>query len=104
MPLAPNAGPATSAVVVAGQYRIPRSEGPVAGKNRVEVEADLNLGFALDNEAAYAKRGGKPLPPNPIPPEFNLQSQLVIDVKADTDNTYDVAVPKRRHAAVRPQH
>jgi len=101
-PIAPNQGPATSAMVAAGEYSIPQNEGPVVGKNRVEVEADLNLGFALDDEAAFAKRGGKPLPPNPIPPQFNRESQLVVEVKRGEENTYDVAVPAARNTAALP--
>src|SRR5262245_32760488 len=66
-PTSPNHGPAVSTRVTAGRYKFSREEGPVVGQNRVEIEADLNLGFALDDEAAFAKHG-KPLPPNPIPP------------------------------------
>lgn len=103
-PVAPNQGPATSAVIAEGAYSIPQNEGPVVGKNRVEVEADWNLGFALDDEAAFAKRGGKPLPPNPIPPQFNRESQLVVEVKRGEENTYDVTVPAARHTAARPSY
>jgi hypothetical protein len=92
-PAAPNQGPATSARIEAGQYKIAKSEGPIVGKNRVEVEADLNLGFPIDDEAAFAKRGGKPLPPNPIPPAFNSQSNLTADVKAGEENAFDIAIP-----------
>lgn len=103
-PVAPNQGPATSAVITAGEYKIPKDEGPVIGSNRVEVEADLNLGFALDDEASFAKRGGKPLPPNPIPPQFNRDSQLVVEVKPGAENSYDVTVPQSRHAAARAKY
>jgi hypothetical protein len=103
-PIAPNHGPATSAMIAEGVYSIPQNEGPVVGKNRVEVEADLNLGFALDDEAAFAKRGGKPLPPNPIPPQFNRESQLVVEVQPGAENTYDVTVPAARHTAARPSY
>lgn len=92
-PLAPNHGPAASARVAAGEYKLSISDGPVVGQNRVEVEADLNLGFPIDDEAAFAKRGGKPLPPNPIPPAFNKQSGVIADVKAGEENTYDIAMP-----------
>ena len=98
-PISPNQGPATSAVVTAGEYEIPEEDGPVVGANRVEVEAELNLGFAIDDEAAFAKRGGKPLPPNPIPPRFNRESQLVVEVKAGEENSYDISIPQSRHAA-----
>jgi hypothetical protein len=103
-PVAPNQGPATSAVITAGEYKIPKDEGPVVGNNRVEIEAELNLGFAIDDEAAFAKRGGKPLPPNAIPPQFNRDSQLVVEVKAGEDNSYDVTVPQSRHAAARASY
>ncbi len=48
-PVAPNQGPAASARIEAGQYNLDAQEGPVVGPNRVEVEADLKLGFALDD-------------------------------------------------------
>jgi hypothetical protein len=98
-PLAPNQGPAASARIINGEYRLPKAEGPVVGQNRVEVEADLNLGFAIDDEAAFAKRGGKPLPPNPIPPAFNTQSTLTVEVKAGEENKFDVLIPAATHAA-----
>ena len=103
-PIAPNQGPATSAAITAGEYKIRKADGPVVGQNRVEVEADLNLGFAIDDEAAYAKRGAKPLPPNAIPAQFNRDSQLVVEVKAGEDNSYDVIVPQPRHAAGRANY
>ena len=64
----------------------------------------MNLGFAIDDEAAFAKRGGKPLPPNPIPPQFNRDSQLVVEVKSGEENNYDVAVPQSAHAAARAKY
>jgi hypothetical protein len=73
----------------------------VTGQNRVEVEADLNLGFALDDEAAFAKRGGRPLPPNPVPPAFNSQSTLTADVKSGAENTFDISIPATGQAARR---
>jgi hypothetical protein len=100
-PIAPNQGPAASARIAAGQYKLAANEGPVVGANRVEVEADLNLGFAIDDEAAFARRGGRPLPPNSIPPAFNSQSTLTADVKAGGENSYDFAIPARGQSARR---
>jgi hypothetical protein len=97
-PVAPNKGPATSARITAGEYKLPKSEGPVIGQNLVQVEADLNPGFAIDDEAAFAKRGGKPLPPNPIPIAFNKHSTLTVEVKAGEQNQFDVAIPGRNQA------
>jgi hypothetical protein len=95
----PESGPTVSTVVVDGQYELPRAEGPVVGRNRVEVEAELGLGFAIDDEAAFAARGGKPLPQNPIPPAFNKQSTLAVDVKAGETTNYDVSVPAATQTA-----
>ncbi len=89
----PAQGPTVSAVIVNGEYQLPRHEGPIAGANRVEVEADLNLGFAIDNEAAFAKRGGRPLPPNPVPQAFNRDSKLTIDVRSGEDHSLDITIP-----------
>ncbi|MCU0879510.1 MAG: hypothetical protein MUF06_17160 [Pirellulaceae bacterium] len=93
VPVSPNSGPAASAIVVDGQYTLDRAAGPIVGQNRVEVEAELDLGFALDDEAAFAARGGKPLPPNPIPPAFNKQSTLAVEIQAGETTNFDVAIP-----------
>jgi hypothetical protein len=95
VPVTPNEGPATTARIVNGKYELPHREGPVVGTNRVEVAADVNLGFALDDEQAFAKYGRR-MPPNPIPPQYNQQSQLVVEVAEDTENTFNVAVPVTR--------
>jgi hypothetical protein len=93
VPIAPNTGPAVSAVVVDGQYTLARDAGPIVGQNRVEVEAELDLGFAIDDEAAFAARGGKPLPPNPVPAAFNKQSTLAVEIQEGETTNFDVAVP-----------
>jgi hypothetical protein len=95
VPAAPLEGPAVSAVIAGGAYELPRNEGPLVGPHRVEVEADPDLGFALDDEQAYAARGRRPLPPGPIPPAFNRQSQLAVDIQPG-DNTFHVAIPAGR--------
>jgi hypothetical protein len=69
----------------------------VIGKNRVEVEADLNLDFALDDEEAFAKRGAAPIPPSPIPPGFGINPELSVDIKSGETNQYHVAVPEAAH-------
>jgi hypothetical protein len=78
------AGRNVEAVVKNGEYALDRTAGPVPGKHRVEIEAAGHLGFDLDDEAAYARQiqthGG--LPANPIPPQFNRNSQLTVDIPA----------------------
>jgi hypothetical protein len=98
-PVAPSQGPTTSARIDHGAYQLTAKEGPVVGTNLVQIEADLNLGFELDDEAAFAARGGAPLPPQPIPPEFNSRSTQIVEVKADEDNSYDVTIPQVQQMA-----
>lgn len=93
VPQAPTAGPTATARVINGRYELPESHGPIVGTHRVQVEADLPLGFAIDDEAAFAARGIQALPPNPIPPAFNSQSQLTTAIAADTPNTFDITIP-----------
>jgi hypothetical protein len=100
MPVAPTTGPTITARITNGEYQLSQKDGPFVGQNRVEIEADLDLGFALDDEAAFAKRG-KPLPPNRVPPEFNVKSSLVTDVKAGEKNTFDVTIPDPRQTVAR---
>jgi hypothetical protein len=88
-PIAPTSGPAVSTRVAGGKYQFARSDGPVVGQNRVQVEADLNLGFALDDEEAFAKRGSLQLPQSPIPAEFGVS----VEVKSGETNKHDVTVP-----------
>ena len=103
--MAPNRGPTVSAKIVAGRYNLSELEGPIAGPNRVEVDGDVEaaLGFTLDDEEAFTKRGGKPLPPNPIPLTYNRESTLTVEVSAGQPNTFDVTVPGRTVVA-RPRY
>lgn len=100
-PVSPNSGPATSARIADGKYLAKGGEGPVVGKNRVDVEADLNLGFALDDEEAFARRGAASIPPSPIPPNYGATAQLSVDIKKGETNTYDVPIPAAHTASYR---
>ncbi|MEX2174803.1 MAG: hypothetical protein WD872_10605 [Pirellulaceae bacterium] len=100
-PAAPTVGPVVSAAIVDGEYRLVEAEGPIVGKQRVEVEAQLDLGFAIDDESAFAARGSRPLPPNPVPPQFNTRSTLTTEIRADQENTFDVSIPAATQTAAR---
>lgn len=91
LPVDPS-GPTVSAVIRDGEYSIPLSEHLIVGESRIEVDGSPDLGFELDDEEAFAKRGGAPMPPNPIPPEFNRKSILRAPVKPG-ENTLNVAIP-----------
>lgn len=96
IPAEGNSGPAAGAVIKDGVYRLAEGEGPVIGRQRVEIEATDHLGFEADDEQAYAsavtERKGKPLPKNPVPDKYNRQSTLVADIKADDVNKNDFAL------------
>lgn len=96
LPQTAEGGPVVTAAIQDGHYVLSSSEGPTLGLHRVEVEGELKLGFALDDEQAYAQRKGAPLPPNPIPPQFNQQSTLSTVIKAG-ENVFDVAIPAAVH-------
>lgn len=92
LPQTPTEGPAVSARIVDGKYELPDDEGPIVGSNRVEVEADLPLSFAIDDEEAFAKAKGK-LPKQPVPPKFNRLSTLSVEVKSGEENRFDLDIP-----------
>lgn len=93
LPCDENKGPTVTLPIVNGTYTASKKDGPLIGFQRVEIEADPNLGFAIDDEEAFAKRGGAPLPMQWIPPQFNRQSQLKTEVLANTKNVFDVPIP-----------
>lgn len=89
-------GQTVQAVVQNGEYALDDRSGPVAGKHRVEIEATGYLGFELDDDLAYAnyiKTHGA-LPPNPIPPQFNRESKLTVDIPAAGQEGLDFRLPK----------
>lgn len=76
--------PAVQAAVQNGQFAFTKTDGPLAGIYRVEVDAAWS--FALDDEMAYAKfastHRGRP-PVNAIPPQFNRESTLTAEIPVD---------------------
>lgn len=94
-PLDGTVGKATSAGIQQGEFTVTRQDGLVPGEYRVEIEAALDLGFEIDDDVAFAKRGRKPLPPNPVPPKFNRQSTLTASVAGGEVNIleFDLDVP-----------
>ncbi|MDZ4686744.1 MAG: hypothetical protein SH850_16855 [Planctomycetaceae bacterium] len=94
-------GPAAVGAIADGFYEIPKARGPVVGSHRVEIEGQIDLPFEIDDEQAYAKAfqqtKGKPLPPQPVPAEYNRQSTLTADVLSDgqTKFDFDLTRPQR---------
>jgi hypothetical protein len=84
---------AASDTIVAGRFQAERSHGPLVGLNLIQLEADPDLGFPLDDEQAFAAQGAMPAMRQPIPPEFNVNSQLTTEIHAGEVNRCDVTIP-----------
>lgn len=87
-------GPAAAGVIEQGAYSIPRRVGPIVGSYKIEIEQQPETDFAIDDEAGYAQAylatKGRPIPPQPIPPRYNRQTELKANVTADNkSNTFD---------------
>jgi hypothetical protein len=99
-------GPAAVAVITNGFYEVSRKHGPVAGLHRIEIEGQLETRFEIDDERAFAKAvaetKGKPLPPQPVPPQYNLRSTLTAEVSTDdAANKFDFDLQLQRSAKKR---
>lgn len=97
LPVEGTTGPAAVATVSDGFYDFNPRTGPIAGKNKVKIEATVNPGFSLDDESAYSRavqqHSGHPiLPPQPVPPEYNERSRLRVDVSPGGDTKFDFRI------------
>jgi hypothetical protein len=95
IPLAGPSGGGTytksGAVIKDGKYTIPKNQGLVPGQYKVSLSAPDK----------HHKLGGDELPgptssrtsKNLIPPEYNLKTKQVVEVKKDGPNTIDFTIP-----------
>lgn len=90
LPQPPAQGPVAAAVIHEGRFQLSRQEGPVVGMNRIDVEIERPLGFALDDEAAYARQRGRVHPAvlRATPPE-----EPMVEIKPGQTNRLDIALP-----------
>ena len=85
IPIEGSRGPAAIAFVKDGFYCFDQANGPIPGKNKVQIESVPVLDFELDDEAAYANayranKGRPVLPPEKIPAHYNRDSTLVAEL------------------------
>jgi len=78
---------ASGAMIRDGQYNIPEEKGLRPGTYRVQITSpDLNappvMAPATESGPSY------PVPPERIPPEYNVDSKQTIEVTADGDNLF----------------
>ena len=85
-----NSGPMVAVTVDSGSFQVPADSGPIAGECKVNVLVQKDLGFALDDDVAYAQAASKarrPLSPSPArPPVFVDQSQQIVQLDAPRDD------------------
>lgn len=87
------AGPAVGAPIAAGAYRLEAAEGPAPGSYRVEIDSVRPTGRTvrdLDNPAISSEETQ-----NIIPPAFNRQSRVVVEVKPNDENAFDFDVTSK---------
>lgn len=107
LPIDGTKGPAAVATITDGFYEFDRATGPVIGRHRVEIEALVDPGFPLDDEAAYARAAakttaGKPvLPPETIPAVYNRQSNLQATIERGGDQKFDFLLDRPANDARR---
>lgn len=83
-PLTVGQGSASGAVVQAGRYSVPRESGLVAGKYRVRIY--------WPEKAGREQGPNVPLARERIPAKYNTGSELTVEVRQGSDNTFDFAL------------
>lgn len=92
----PTEGQATSGggVISSGKYAIPRDNGLMAGKYRVEISA-----APVSDRPAPAMPGeAPPLAKDLIPPEWNTASNQIVEVKKGGSNSFSFEVSSKSAA------
>ncbi len=89
IPTEGSAGPKASGQVSDGAYKLSKKDGPAIGKLRVEIRADQEFAYNLDDPEDFDAKAPRVLPQNPIPPQFNDQSTLVCETKEGKTNEFD---------------
>jgi hypothetical protein len=92
-------GPAAVTTVIDGIYVFDPTNGPVVGKNKIQIESLPDPGFELDDEAAYAQairksKGKNVMPPDVIPPRYNARTELFATISPHAETEFDFALKK----------
>ena len=89
VPRKPTTGPKSGGPIIDGKYHIDEAEGPIVGNHHVEIVADVPLPAAPDDPVAFDAATGGKMPVNPVPPRYNVASELLVETKPDVDNHFD---------------
>jgi hypothetical protein len=90
VPTGSAAGPKTSVEIENGEFRLPAEVGPVIGQHRIEIEAPLAGGLAMDDEEALENLRRQRVPPGitvlRVPPIYNVHSTLTANLTENGPN------------------
>ena len=81
VPQGPVKGPRATGAVTDGKFSLAEKDGPLVGKMRVEITSALEEDEPRDGKV-------KPYAPERIPAQYNVNSTLSADVKAEGPNTF----------------
>jgi hypothetical protein len=86
---------ASGSLIKDGAYYVSQEKGLPPGKYRVQITSpDENAPPVM--MPATASGPGFAVPPDRIPPEYNVKSNVVVEVTADGDNEFEFAVPGKK--------
>jgi hypothetical protein len=86
---------AAGAVIENGEFSIPQSKGLPPGTYHLEITApDVNAA-PVTSRGPQGERG-VPTQPERIPPEYNVESQKTVELKADADNHFKFEIASRK--------
>ena len=95
-PISDAKGPVAVATISQGFYEFHSTNGPVVGRNNVQIESMPDPGFALDEEAANVRviEGGKKavLPRERIPADFNKRSNIIVTISRDGERKWNFTI------------
>lgn len=86
-------GPAVSGTISEGAFQLASSVGPAIGPYLVEIDAVRPTGRIIDNPDIYGEKQEETA--NIIPPKYNRESILRVEVVADRENHFELPVRSR---------
>lgn len=89
VPVGQTKGPLAAAAIVNGEYSLPRSQGPVVGRVRVEIYSPTESAVPLDDPLAFAAADVSALPQERLHARYNRASNQFVEVTSDGENTFD---------------
>lgn len=82
----------SGAVISNGRYFIPEEQGLPAGQYKVVISAGVPRQTAAEAEGKIPGESG-PLAEERIPPEFNVNSDVIVEISANRQNIYNFDIP-----------